>query len=114
MGFRLCAEIKGYEWFYATKLYGYVKTDESLASLDFLKNKINIFGSEEGYKDFLDQCIDSHTDSYELSADDFRTFIELYNYDLNKHFGSGTYNLKEDPIMKKLLDDDRPKTIHWC
>ena len=105
MGYRLCIE-DGVKKFYGTKLYGY--TDHK----DFLSYKYLLeIGKADG-TEFYDYCCENEV---VLSAEEFKKFIALYNFDLFfNEMGYDACNMFEDPKIRNLVNTKFDKTIYWC
>lgn len=105
MGYRMSVN-DGVNNFYGTKLYGY--TDHT----DFLSYKYLLeIGKADG-SEFYDYCCENEV---VLSAEEFKKFIALYNFDLfYSNTGYGTCNVFEYPEIRKLVNTKFDKVISWC
>lgn len=90
--------------FYGTKLYGYAKL-EPLLSYQYLKSSI---GKEAEEKDIWDYEVDHE---FVLTADDFQSFIHLYEKDFEKE--TGIKNLCNNKEIQNLLNSDEDKVLSW-
>lgn len=108
MGYRIIIEDKDNNFFYGTKLYGYVDHEKCL-SYKYLV-KIEKFTGEE----FFFDCIDNEIT---LSADQFNKFIHLYSKEWEKEkrrYGDwDNRTLLQEPEIIKLLSNNNDKRISW-
>lgn len=111
MGFRIFIENKSHTLaFYGTKHYGYCSVDiAELPSFKYLES-IRKVESEDSLT--LDAGV--YFDPIILTAEQFNTFIKLYN----EEYMSGISwnqpgNMLEDDEMIKLMNDKEDKEVSW-
>lgn len=124
MGFRLMCKHanKSSIYFYGTKLYGYYKDIDNLPSIKYLAS-IGVrqaFGMDDdtSFEDYFN--ISCCTPDMTLTHEQFLIFITLYCFDWNftvdkTHFINKDFDnfLKDDEIIKKLIDSNDDIIICW-
>lgn len=115
MGIRLNVEVQGHPElnFYGTKLYGYVELNK-LESFKYFQNEFGLFEDTDTYLNFVDAGLELGTDEFILSADQFKTFIDLYIKDYEKyHIYDIAMDMKNAPELVRIINTDDPKIIKW-
>ena len=122
MGTRLECKTKDERiYYYGTKLYGYTSEEElwEMPSFKYLQS-LHI-----GMPWFIHEC----TDDFELTSEQFETFIKLYQNDYNNFYGEevvetkllpnltyirgGHIDLLNDEEIKALIESKEPVLISW-
>lgn len=91
--------------FYGTKFYGYDEEWRTSISAYFFSK---LFGEIILEEIDFSYC----TDDYEISADDFKLFVALYEYDFSKRFNVSDV-LRRWSVVRAMLDSDTPKILSW-
>lgn len=101
--------------FYGTKHYGYTfeLVEDGIEEFESVKYLVEL-GKLELY-DFFNYSSDIEI---ELTADEFKHFIELYSKEREDLFGgyadwSGAKTLLDNPEIKELLKDKSNKILRW-
>ena len=105
MGYRISIK-DGVNSYYGTKHYGYYDyyKEHEFESYKYLLS----IGKMDG-----DELFDyGYYGDIELTPEEFRIFIELYNKEYNE-FRSVSHDMMEEPEIISLYNSDRNKQISW-